>query len=67
MTILFIKNYYLTASLLSLYSDYAMGWATGVPYLAGAGIFSPRYRVQTGSGAHPAYFPVVTENKAIGA
>jgi hypothetical protein len=33
---------------------------TGVQFLAGAGIFRPRYRIMTGSGAHPAFRSVGT-------
>jgi hypothetical protein len=35
-----------------------MGWAIGVQFPAGAGNFSLRHRVQTGSGAHPASYPM---------
>jgi hypothetical protein len=43
-----------------------------VLFLAGAGYFSFRHRVQNGSGAHPASFPMGTrgsfpEGKAAGA
>jgi hypothetical protein len=34
---------------------------TGVRFLAGAEIFSLRHRVQTGSGVHPAPYPVGTD------
>jgi hypothetical protein len=37
-----------------------MGWTTGVQFPSGAGIFSLLYRVQTGSGAHRASFPMGT-------
>jgi hypothetical protein len=33
----------------------------GVRFLAGAGNFSLHHRVQTGSGAHPASYPMGTE------
>jgi hypothetical protein len=33
----------------------------GVRILAGAGIFSLQHRVQTGSRAHPASYPMVTK------
>jgi hypothetical protein len=39
---------------LSQYSDKA----TGLPFPAGAGIFSLRYHVQTGSGADPSSYPL---------
>jgi hypothetical protein len=35
------------------------GWS-GVPLPVGAGNFSPHYRVQTGSGPHPASYPLGT-------
>jgi hypothetical protein len=41
-----------------MYSDHATGWATGVIFPAGAGILFVRHRVQTGSGAHPASYPL---------
>jgi len=44
------------------YSDNAMGWMTGVQFLAGAGIFSLCHCVHTGSGAHPASFPMGTSD-----
>jgi len=39
-----------------------MVWTTGVlfPAEVGKGIFSRRHRVQTGSGVHPASYPVGT-------
>jgi hypothetical protein len=51
---------------------WAMGWMIGVRVPAGAGNFSPHHRVQTGSGAHPASYPMGTTssfpgNKAAGA
>jgi hypothetical protein len=36
-----------------------MGW-TGIRFLAGAGDFSLLHVIQTGSGAHPASYPVGT-------
>jgi len=36
----------------------AMDWTTGIRFLAGAGIFSLRYCVHPGSGAHPASYPM---------
>jgi len=49
-----------------------VGWIIGVPVAAGAGNFSLHYRVQTGSRAHPASYPMgTTDNfpggKAVGA
>jgi hypothetical protein len=40
-----------------------MGWETAVQFPAGAiiGIFSLRHRFHTGSGAHPASYPVGIE------
>jgi hypothetical protein len=35
-----------------------VGWIIGVPVAAGAGNFSPHHRVQTGSRAHPASYPL---------
>jgi hypothetical protein len=35
-------------------------WGSGVRFPAGAGNFSLFLRVQTGSGAHPASFPMDT-------
>jgi hypothetical protein len=32
----------------------------GVRFIAGAGNFSPRHHVKTGSGAHPAFYPMGT-------
>jgi hypothetical protein len=51
----------------SLYSDQATGWTTGVEFLAGAlkGFFS-LHLVQTGSGAHPASYPVGTRDSFLG-
>jgi len=43
-----------------------MGWATGFRFSAGTGILSPRHRVQTGSEAHPASYPMGTGGKAAG-
>jgi len=37
-----------------------MGWTTRVRFPVGVGIFSLRHRVQTGSGAHPASYPIGT-------
>jgi len=37
-----------------------MNWTTGVRSLAEAGISSPRHRVQTGPGAHPASYSMNT-------
>jgi hypothetical protein len=37
---------------------WATGWTIGVRFLAGAGNFSLHHRVQNGSGAHPASYPV---------
>jgi hypothetical protein len=34
------------------------GWTTEVPFPAGTGTFSLRHRVDIGSGAHPAFYPV---------
>jgi len=36
------------------------GWTAGVQFPAEVGNFYPHHRVQTGSGAHPASYPVVT-------
>jgi hypothetical protein len=36
------------------------GWGSRVRFSAGAGNFSLHYRVQNGSGAHPASYPVGT-------
>jgi hypothetical protein len=38
----------------------------GVRIPAGAGNFSLRHRVQTGSGAHPASYPVGTKGPLLG-
>jgi hypothetical protein len=35
-------------------------WGTRVQFPAGAGNFSLHHRVQNGSGAHPASYPMVT-------
>jgi len=35
-------------------------WTTGFRFSAGPGVFPPCHRVQTGSGAHPASYPVGT-------
>jgi len=45
---------------LTRYSDEAMGRTAGVRFPVGARrlFFSHRYRVQTGSGTHPASYPV---------
>jgi hypothetical protein len=51
-------------------SDWATGWtigAIGVRFLVGARNFSPRHRVQNGSGANPASYPTDTGGKAAGA
>jgi hypothetical protein len=45
-----------TLSSISVVSN-AKGW-TGFRFPAGAVFFSLRYRIQTGSGAHPASYPV---------
>jgi hypothetical protein len=37
------------------------GWASGVPFMAGAESFCLRHRIQTGSGAHPASYSMGTE------
>jgi hypothetical protein len=42
-------------------TDYGLDdWMIGVRIPAGAGNFSLRHRVQTGSGAHPASYPMGT-------
>jgi len=41
---------------LSQYSDYT-SWTNRVKFAAGAGIISPRHRVQSSSGDHPASYP----------
>jgi hypothetical protein len=38
----------------------ATGWMIGVGFPAGAGNFPLHHRVQTGSGAHPASYPMCT-------
>jgi len=40
--------------------DQATSWMTGVLFPAGAGSFSLRHRVLTGSGAHPASYHMGT-------
>jgi hypothetical protein len=35
-----------------------MDWTNGVRFAVGAGIFSPRYLVQTGFWAHPTSYPM---------
>jgi hypothetical protein len=47
---------------LSQYSDWGTDWMTGVRFPAEAmkGFFSVRHRVRTGSGAHPASYPMGT-------
>jgi hypothetical protein len=47
-------------------------WSSRVRFLAGAGSFSLHHRVQNGSGAHPASYPMGTRgsfsgSKAVGA
>jgi hypothetical protein len=37
-------------------------WTIGVRFPAGAGNFSLNYRVQNGSGAHPASYPMGTRD-----
>jgi len=37
-----------------------MGWTTGARFPAGVENFSPRHRVQTGSGARLASYPLST-------
>jgi len=44
-----------------------MGWMTGVRFPVGAGTFSFYHRVQTGSGALPASYPLDTGGRATGA
>jgi len=44
-----------------------MGWTTGVRFPAGAGTFSPRHRIQTGSGVHPASYLMGTVGSVTGA
>jgi hypothetical protein len=49
-----------------------MAWTIGVRFPAGAGNFSLNHRVQNGSGAHPASYPMGTRGsfpggKAVGA
>jgi len=38
----------------------------GVRFLAGAANFSLRHRVQTGSGAHPASYPMISRGSFLG-
>jgi hypothetical protein len=40
--------------------QHTTGWTTGVRFPAGARDFSLSYCVQTGSGAHPACYPMGT-------
>jgi len=40
----------------------ATGWTIRVWFPAETGNFSLRYRVQTGIGSHPAYYPTGTGN-----
>jgi len=40
-----------------------MGWMTRVQFLAGAENFSLHHHVQTGSGSHPASYPMGTGGK----
>jgi len=42
------------------YSDWAMGWTTGIQFPTGAEIISLRHRSQTGSAVHPASYPTGT-------
>jgi hypothetical protein len=42
------------------YSDQVTDWTTGVPFPAGAGIFSLRHRVQTNSGVYLVSYPMDT-------
>jgi hypothetical protein len=43
-----------------------MEWTIGVRIQAGAGNFSLRHHVQTGSGDHPASYPIGTEAVSLG-
>jgi hypothetical protein len=53
-------------SSVSIAIDYGPGdWTSGVRFLAGAGKFSLRHRVQTGSGAHPASYPMGTRDLSL--
>jgi hypothetical protein len=42
----------------SVVQRWATGWMIGDSNPAGTGNFSPHHRVQTGSGAHPAPYPM---------
>jgi hypothetical protein len=44
-----------------------MGWTAGVRFLAGARYFSLLHSVQTGSGAHPASYPIGSRGALPGA
>jgi hypothetical protein len=45
---------------------WATGWTTGVRFPVGAENFSIHHRVQTGSGAHPASYPMGTRGSSPG-
>jgi hypothetical protein len=42
------------------------GWTIGVRFPAGTGNFSLHHRVQTGSGAHPDFYPTGTGGSFLG-
>jgi len=46
------------SQLSSFHEVTATGWTIGVRFPTGAGNFFLRHRVHTGSGAHPAYYPM---------
>jgi hypothetical protein len=48
------------------YSSGLRAGCSGVRVLVGAGNFSPHYRVQTGSGIHPASYPMDTRGSFSG-
>jgi hypothetical protein len=54
-------------SSVGIVTDYGLNdQMIGVRILAGAGNFSPRHRVQTASGAHPASYPMRTMDSFLG-
>jgi hypothetical protein len=46
----------------SFYEGPSTGWTIGVRFPADAGNFSLNHRVQNGSGAHPASYPMGTRD-----
>jgi hypothetical protein len=50
----------------SVVQSWAVGWIIRVQVLEGARNFSLHHRVQTGSGAHPASYPMGTKASSLG-